>query len=328
MRKLLLLAAAILPLFASAQLATFEALPLSGTDTFYINRNNSLLDSGFNDVGIHFPYVWDTSYGGSWGQGFSYSNVIDSVTSGYFNQYAAKPAKGYNGSDKYAVYWAGYGVPKSVSLVNKKSFTPQSLYFTNTTYAYNSMRSGDFVAKKFGGVSGNDTDWFKVTVHAYYNGIKKADSVNIYLADFRFANNTQDYIVNKWTLASLTALGTVDSIYFVMTSSDTGMYGINTPTYFAIDNFLANPASNGVTSASAAQVARVYPNPATSTLNVSLLDAGISQMSIYDMGGKLIARQQVSGTNASFNTANFSTGMYTLKLEGQSDAFYLRFIKQ
>jgi hypothetical protein len=41
-------------------------------------------------------------------------------------------------------------------------FNGQGVYVTNTTYAYNSMRDGDMFAKKFGGPTGNDPDWYKL----------------------------------------------------------------------------------------------------------------------------------------------------------------------
>ena len=58
------------------------------------------------------------------------------------------------------------------------------MYVTNGTYAYLSMLNGDAYAKKFGGVSGNDPDWFKLTIRKWYNGILANDSVTFYLADY------------------------------------------------------------------------------------------------------------------------------------------------
>ena len=315
-------------MLATAQLATFEALPLPGTDTYYVNKNQMLQDVGFDNANIHFPYVWDTAYGGSWGAGFSYSNKKDSVTSGYTNQYSAKTANGYNGSDKYVVYWQGYGPAKAIALSDKKAFAPQGFYYTNTTYAYNSMRDGDFAAKKFGGVSGNDSDWFRVSVWGYRNGILKPDSITFYLADFRFANNAQDYIVKDWRYVSLTTLGTVDSLYFKLSSTDNHpVYGMNTPAYFAMDNFSVIPVT-GVGAVNATTIAKVYPNPATNCLIVSVNDAAIAKASVYDLSGKLIASHEVMRNRTVFNTANFSSGIYLLKLEGAAITSTTRFVKQ
>jgi Domain of unknown function (DUF4465)/PEP-CTERM motif len=112
---------------------------------------------------------------------------------------------------------------------------------SNTTYTGLSMQNGDAFAKKFGGVLGNDPDYLKLTISGFASGIATGTLVDFYLADFRFANNSQDYIINKWTFVDFSTLGTVDEIRFSYASSDVGQFGINTPTYFALDNFLAVP---------------------------------------------------------------------------------------
>jgi hypothetical protein len=48
-----------------------------------------------------------------------------------------------------------------VSFTSPTPVTVTGAYFTNTTYAALSMLSGDSFAKKFGGASGDDPDWFK-----------------------------------------------------------------------------------------------------------------------------------------------------------------------
>jgi len=66
MRKItLLLAAMAFAVVVKAQtIATFESLPLSGSDTFYVNYSASGTDVGFNDGLAHFPCVYDSSFGG------------------------------------------------------------------------------------------------------------------------------------------------------------------------------------------------------------------------------------------------------------------------
>jgi hypothetical protein len=49
--------------------------------------------------------------------------------------------------------------------------------------------------------------------------------------------------IDKWTYVDLTEFGKVDAIFFTLTSSDNGDYGMNTPAYFCMDNFgQAKPA--------------------------------------------------------------------------------------
>jgi hypothetical protein len=51
--------------------------------------------------------------------------------------------------------------------------------------------------------------------------------------DFMLADGTE--IVDSWTWVDLSSLGEVKSIVFSLSSSDTGPFGMNTPSYFAID---------------------------------------------------------------------------------------------
>jgi hypothetical protein len=325
MRKLLL-ALFLLATYAShAQLATFDTLTLAKADTFYVNYNNPLSDQGFDDHSIHFPYVWDTSFGGSWSAGFAYSSKRDSVTSGWSNQYAAKAHTGYNGSDKYSVYWTGYGDPRCIRTSDKHAFKPVGVYVTNSTYAYNSMRDGDFVGKKFGGATGHDSDWFYVGVHAYKNGVVIADSLQFFLADFRSSDNSKDYIVSSWKFWDLSALPMVDSIFFTMNSSDVGAFGINTPTYFCLDNLeLTVPAGIGNQKTS---VAKVYPNPATDRLFVELNDQSIRSVRVFDATGRLLMQQENSGNRLQFDLNNLTPGVYFLRMEGAAGEAVQQFIK-
>jgi hypothetical protein len=119
-------------------------------------------------------------------------------------------------------------------------------YVTNSTYAYLSMKNGDQFAKKFGGPTGTDPDWFRLTVKAWYNGALSIDFVDVYLADFRSADSTQDYILKTWKYVSLKKLGNVDSLTFALNSSDVGSFGMNTPAYFCLDDLIT---SDGITTA-------------------------------------------------------------------------------
>ncbi len=338
MRKLLLFGLAFLPQLAQGQTITFETLPLPGTDTFYVNSLHHLTDDGFNAGSIRFPYLYDTSFH-SWSAGFIYSNKKDSIRSGYTNQYAAKAAKGHNGSDKYVVWTPGFGTTQNLyipqnpndTVENTNWFRGISMYVSNCTYAYNSMRDGDGFAKKFGGVSGNDADWFKLHIQGYkHRGhlAQATGSMDFYLADFRSANNTQDYIIKDWTMVDLTPVGAVDSLAFSLSSSDTaGGFGMNTPAYFCIDDLsIAMPTT--INALPAQSLAKVYPNPATDRLFVEVNDPAIKQASVFDVTGKLIATQEVTGSSLSFNTATFANGIYLLKLEGPSGNATVRFVKR
>lgn len=166
--------------------------------------------------------------------GFSYSQMNDFVTSGYENQYSViDPA---NQKNKFALFYPSFGEELFITLVGNGEFEPKSVDLCNSTYAGLSMKNGDTYSKKFGGKTGTDPDWFKVTITGYDRSGTRSGSVDIYLADFRSAETAKDYIIGKWTTFDLSALGKITKMSFTFSSSDTGAYGINTPTYACLDN--------------------------------------------------------------------------------------------
>lgn len=222
---------------AIAATVTFEDVPLGSPNGPSGVWNGQAGTGGLNIGGANFNNSY-TDYGGgfySW-DGFTYSNHTDTNTPGYGNQYSAYPGAGAGGSSQFALGYSG-----AIIHIGLADLSGKGAYLTNTTYSALSMLLGDDFAKKFGGVSGDDPDFFKLIISGYAGGSATGTPVEFYLADFRFTNNTQDYIVNKWTYVDFSSLGTVDEIRFGFESTDIGMFGINTPTYFALDNLTAVP---------------------------------------------------------------------------------------
>ncbi len=220
--------------FVCAQtVADFENLSLP-TDTFWDGSDGS---GGFNSGNAFFPNDYNATFF-AW-TGFTYSTMSDTLSPGIANQYSAIAGGGANGSATYAVA-DEYGNAKVILNSSAAGKTIKGTYVTNNTYAYLSMRDGDNFSKKFGGNAGTDEDWFKLTVKGWLAGSLKSNEVDFYLADYRFADSTQDYIVKNWTWLNLQPLGDVDSIQFFLSSSDTGQFGMNTPAYFCLDNFTTN----------------------------------------------------------------------------------------
>lgn len=107
-------------------------------------------------------------------------------------------------------------------------FVPQYVYVTNTCYAYYAMLNGNNFCRKFA-----KGDWLLLVAH----GVKQDGSeitTSIRLADIT-TDDVKAGIIDTWTKFDLTGLGVVRGIYFTMESSDSGQFGMNTPSYFAID---------------------------------------------------------------------------------------------
>src|SRR5690606_19064689 len=118
--------------------------------------------------------------------GFVYSNLRDTVTGTYLNQFASREGIGVHGSAQYNVC---YGEENILSLDSAtKGNRVLGFYISNSTYAWHIMKYGDpgFGLEPFGGHDGQRDDWFKLTIQAYYNGVLGTDSVEVYLADYRF----------------------------------------------------------------------------------------------------------------------------------------------
>lgn len=216
---------------AGAEVVTFDDLSLN-SESYYNGSDDA---GGFTTTGVAFNNFFDNTYGPYW-EGFAYSNVVDTTTLDYTNQYSAITGTGVDGSSIYSVgYVAGfYGTIPTITFSEEVLLA--EAFITNTTYTFLAMRDGYAQAKKFGGDTGNDQDWYLLTITGKDSDGLVTDVIDFYLADFRFDDNLQDYIIDDWTAVDLSSLGQVKTVEFSVSSSDTGDYGINTPTYFAIDN--------------------------------------------------------------------------------------------
>ena len=217
----------------------FEDLSLSGSESHWsgtypvdgVGGTGEL--TSFYSRGVAFNNFSD----GDWyfWEGFAYSNMSDTTTPGYTNQYSAHPGTGYDaGDDIYSIGYVGYSTTPTVTFTDPTDVLGG--YFTNTTYAALAMLNGEGPAKKFGGPSGDDPDWFLLTITGKDAGGQVTNTVGFYLGDYRSEDNQLDYIVDNWQYVDLSPLGSVKTIEFTLSSSDVGAFGMNTPAYFALDH--------------------------------------------------------------------------------------------
>ncbi len=203
----------------------------------------------FHSAGVAYVNRYNNKYK-TW-DGFAYSNMTDTTTGDYTNQFSAFPGTGYGpGSDNYGV---AYGYLDSLNsndvaqlmqlpyLELPEDAKLESARIPNTTYAALTMLNGDEFgfAQQFGGKLGNDPDWFKLSVYgtdAEGNVLNAGVPLDLFLADFRFADNSLDYVLDTWELLDLTPLEDARRVYFNLSSSDAGEFGMNTPALFAIDD--------------------------------------------------------------------------------------------
>ena len=315
--KLIIFNLLVLNFYSSAQtVSDFENLTLQA-DSFW---NGSDLTREFSSGNAIFTNYYDTVYD-FWSKGFAYSNMKDDTTAGYTNTYSSITATGFNNSTNYAIGKEGaiikLNAPGKGGLVN-------GIHITNSTYAALSMRDGDAFARQFGDTAGTSSgmaqgsfpDWFKLSITGFYNGGPVEDIVHFYLADYRFEDNSKDYIVSSWKWIDLTNLGNLDSLIFHLSSSDVGDWGMNTPGFFCLDDFTTADSPLLVHEPIFSRnLMDVYPNPAVDFINISLHEStepGI--ISIRDLSGRLILKEYIrQDKKHCISISNYPKGVYIVE---------------
>ena len=204
--------------------------------------------ASFGDAVYSFNNSFSTSSYGNYWSGFAYTNTSD-ITTVSTDNLSAITGGGYadNIDDVYVTAFLTDANPAVIKFSSDAYCQQLGLYVTNAAYTYHVMKDGNAFAKKFGGVDGSDPDWLKLTAIGCDLSGNEISRTEIYLADFRSDDPEQDYILNEWTWFDLSSLGSVASIRFAMSSSDTGDYGMNTPAYFCLDAVQSvNSASVGI----------------------------------------------------------------------------------
>ena len=212
-------------------------------------ENAVMVDDGFGGEiavgsfvsgGGEFPSSF-ASWG--WSSGFTVSNRVDVTTPGWTSGTSAITGSG-DGDANYAVAF-GYLdnlEPSDISQLELLPYVdlPEGMgvlgaSFANTTNTALSILQGDSFAKKFGGETGDDPDFLALGIFGSTQGTPLTEAVEFMLADYRSANNDEDYLLTDWTRVDLSSLAEADRLYFNLRSSDSGDLGMNTPAYFAID---------------------------------------------------------------------------------------------
>lgn len=210
--------------------ATFDDVAL-GVNGYWQGESgdNEMFSGGWIFTNYYMPeYMF-------WG-GFTASNHTDLNQSGLSAQYTAATGAGYDGTTQYGVAYC-MGVQTDVYASDGQAHTVTGCYVTNNLWAYQNMHDGDATATPFGGTTGNDPDWFKLTATGKNANGQTIGTAEFYLADYRFANNDEDYIINTWEWFDLTSLGAVHTISFSLSSSKNNSGGMITPAYFCLENF-------------------------------------------------------------------------------------------
>lgn len=112
-------------------------------------------------------------------------------------------------------------------------FRPQSVLVNNTSFVYYALLNGNpGISRPF--KYGDTLTLIAHGVHPDGNESK----AEFFLANIIDADDVASGIITQWTEFDLSGLGTCTGIYFTMESSDTGDYGMNSPSYFCLDRLI------------------------------------------------------------------------------------------
>jgi len=294
------------------QTAGFENFDLT-VDTFL---NDAAAAGAFASGPVRLPNDYNPDFD-AW-QGWAISTMTDSLTPGFGNQYSAIAGGGAEGSATYALTYAFDG---SVLRFDPAAGprTVEGLYVTNSTYAYRAMLEGDAFSKRFGGETGDDPDFFLLTVKKFLDGELGPDSVDLYLADYRFEDNKEDYLISEWTFLDLSVLGPADSLRFTLSSSDVGDFGMNTPAYFCVDNIRTAAGTTSAGTLAATPTIRVFPNPTADFLFLDWEEARDTQLALYDLQGRRLLETRLTTGRNRIDLRRLPRGVYVLQLPGRQD---------
>lgn len=197
-------------------------------------------------------------------------------------------------------YYNAYMSRRPVDMVfnTGKEYIPQSVYLNLNSYAYYSIEYGDGFARAF-----TNGDKFTLTIHGV-SADESEKTIDVNLASY----TNGDLTINRgWKHVDLTSLGAVNELYFTMTSTDSGLYGMNTPGYFCLDKLSVKPADGagvGETMVNDSNVAICYDS-ATKTVSVSGAEFAV----IRNVAGQTL----MSGENSTFDISDLPAGVYIVK---------------
>lgn len=234
---------------AQVKVATFDDLQIAEGANYWMGPADNATEQpngwgGTDMVGtfqsgsFEFNNSYNVAYASWGGVGYSKSTSTDFSNATYLvDQFNSTVGHGVDGSAQFGVVYGDGSINVKGSAEGEEL---NGCYITNNTYAAYVIENGNAYANKFA-----TGDYFKVV----FTG-KKADettsNVEFYLADFRSEDASKHYIVKDWTYVDLSSLGKVVSLSYAFESTDASAWGINTPTYFCIDNLGAKKPTTGI----------------------------------------------------------------------------------
>lgn len=197
-------------------------------------------------------------------------------------------------------YYDTYSSTRPIALTfnDGKAHSAISAYINLNSYAYYSVEQGNGFAHAFA-----DGDKFTLTIHGV-SPDNTEKTIEVSLASF----TNGDLTINRgWKYVDLSSLGNVNEIYFTLTSTDTGDFGMNTPGYFCLDKLAVGPATADAAIATVAAGNR--PEISYNRASAVASAPGAEFIAVYDVAGNMIA----SATDSAISLDSLPAGIYLVK---------------
>jgi hypothetical protein len=298
---------------SQTQVFTFDNLVLPEIG-YWNGSDQSVYNQGyFGDENIHFPntYIQDWQY---W-ENFAFSNWIDNTTQGYDNQWSNFTGGAASGNIFGLAYipndWQNSYQTIPIHIDFSQNVNIESIKITNSTYTALTIINGGGASTPF-----TTDDYYKIIIYGEING-EYTDSLELMLADFINGNNS---VIDEWIEIDLSSIGEISSLYFDVRSSDVGDYGINTPTYFCLDDISYSFPIN--ISETSDNFFTVYPNPAS---NLISLNENYENIEIIDLNGLIV--KSVDFQTQNIDISNLISGTYIIRLKNENEIKTSKFIK-
>lgn len=205
----------------------------------------------------------------------------------------------------YSTY---YNSPSSCQIqFSDGSHEMVGMYVTNFPMSFYNCLYGNGYARAF--VNG---DSLTLTVH----GVAADQSEKTVDIDLIRYEDGMFQAVRGWKYVDLSSLGTVELLYFTMSSTDSSEWGINTATYFCIDKIMAKTeVLSGVSAAAVGAKGIKYDRVSKEVI----LPQGEFSI-IYNANGQKV----MVGDGARLSVEGLPNGLYVVKT---ASGDYLKFIK-
>ncbi len=193
-------------------------------EEFEVNADgyqNDFGDDGYFESG---GFTFYNNYFPEWSywSGFAISSRTETnfvnLTPDQFNSCVGH---GVNGSEKYVVAYPQGEIIEADAIDGEEV---SGFYVTNEAWAVDAILNGDGMTP--GAFTTGDYLLLKV-IGNHPDGT--ADTISVYLADYRSENEAEHYYLNDWTWVDLSSMGKVESLTFRMESSRKNNWGMTTP---------------------------------------------------------------------------------------------------